>query len=109
MSLWQWIQALALLLFAVVVVQVIVAYAWARLRLVDWFGWIWIIAGAIAIPGLLWAISPWLLAGLPLSIGLGLFWARNAVAEWRAGAEPGPTGIFVVGEPTPGVRNWVRS
>ncbi|MDO5502904.1 MAG: hypothetical protein Q4G67_06980 [Actinomycetia bacterium] len=102
---WLW-AALLVLAFAKFV-EIGAAYVLGRLRLADWFGWVFIIAGLVTIPRLAWHVHPWLITALLGSAVAGVLLARGSIKRWRSEAAPAPVGYFLLGKPPQGVVNWV--
>lgn len=102
---WLWV-ALLIIAFAKFI-EIVAAYALGRLRLADWFGWVFVLAGLVTIPQLAWRVHPWLIAALAVSAVAGVLLARGSVARWKTGMSPAPVGYFLLGKPPQGVVNWV--
>lgn len=98
-----WLAALLALAVRVVVARL------RGLRLTDWFFTAGAVAGLVGWPAELFErFGAW--ATLPLLVGVvvGVAWSQRDIAGYRARPRREPTGAFLFGRPTPGVRNWTE-
>lgn len=83
-------------------------WAWSRVRLTDWLGFITLAGAFIAFGGNL--VDLWGRWSLPVFLvsGVTVFALTRALSLRLRKPEYRPAGVFTFGKAPPGVRDWIR-